>query len=136
MAFTFVNDGERVALELLLNKTGSLANTVMGLYTNNQSISNAVVLGDLTEATGSGYSAITLTGSSWTITEGAPTSAAFPQQTFTFSGAIGPIYGYFIKHGSTLIGLEAFSAGPYTYTSAGGTLKVTVNLTAGSSTND
>jgi hypothetical protein len=128
MALSFPDQGENMALEMLVNKTAP-QNLVLRLYTSNTTPGESDVEGTYTECAMSGYSAITLTGSSWGTAAGG--SIAYAQQTFTFSGS-GTIYGYYVTQVTSgkLLFSERFSDGPYTFPSGGGTLKVTPTITA------
>lgn len=85
------------------------------------------------EAAGGGYAEIALTGTDFTVTPGAPSSAAAAQQTWTFSGALtgnATIYGYFVTRAVTADLLYA-ERGPSTLQPAtsGDTYKVTPQFT-------
>ena len=95
MALVTPNAAEDVMFQNILNKTAPQT-LRLKLYTNNYTPVEASTEADFTEASGNGYADVSLTASSWTITPGAPTSAAFPQQTFTFTGNLGNVYGYYI----------------------------------------
>lgn len=108
-------------------------NLVLRLFTNNVTPAETDVTTDYTEAVGSGYAAITLAGASWAApVESSPSSIAYPQQTFLFTGALGAVYGYFMTRAiSGRIALaERFTDGPYTVTAAGDAIKLTPRLTA------
>lgn len=130
MAGVLVDGGESLALQYLVNKAAP-QNLILKLFTNNVTPGEASVAADLTEAAGSGYSSITLTGASWTVSGTAPTQIAFAQQTFTFTGALGNVYGYFLVRatGGELVVAERFSDGPYNVANNGDTIKVTPVLT-------
>lgn len=95
MALVVPNAAEDVMFQNILNITAPQT-LKLKLYTNNYTPVEGSTESNYTEAAGNGYAAISLTPGSWTITPGAPTSAAFPQQTFTFTGNLGNVYGYFI----------------------------------------
>ncbi len=130
MALLVPNAAEEVMLQNILNKVAP-QNMVLKLYTNNYTPVEASVEGDFTEASGFGYAALTLSGASWVITPGAPTSAAYAQQTFTFTGALGDVYGYFVVQASSgkLMWAEIFSNGPYDVQNNGDEIKVTPTIT-------
>jgi hypothetical protein len=132
MSLVVPNVGEVTALSYLVGKTTTTENLVLGLYTNNVTPGESDTAGTYTEASGFGYSAITLTGASWTITPGAPTTASYPQQTFTFTGAAGNMYGYYLRRASSLdlVYAERFSDGPYNVVNNGDTVKVTATIGA------
>lgn len=131
MALLVPNGGEVIALSYLVGKTASTENLVLRLFTNNKTPAEADVVGDYTEATGNGYASITLTGASWSVTGGAPTTAAYAQQTFTFTGALGNVYGYYLTRATTgdLVYSERFSDGPYAIANNGDQIKVTPSIT-------
>lgn len=76
MAGVLVNGGETRMLSLLVNKAGTnLANLTLRLFKNDFTPTETSVVGDLTEATFTGYAAISLASGDWTISAGAPSSA-------------------------------------------------------------
>lgn len=131
MSLVVVDGGESLALQYLVNK-GAPENLKLCLYTNNKTPAETDVVGDYTEASGNGYAEITLTGATWSVSGTAPTSIGYPQQTFTFSGALGNVYGYYLKRASSgeLILAEKFTDGPYNIANNGDTIKITLNITA------
>lgn len=124
---------EVTLLKLIVNKQSN-GNLLLKLFDND------ITPGEDTPAPGthpgpvetsvSGYSAATLTGSSWTVaTATGITTAQYAQQTFTFSAAA-TIYGYYLTtSGGDLLWLERFSGAPYTLPSGGGTISVTPKIT-------
>lgn len=131
MALVFPNVGENLVLEALVNKTAP-QNLVLRLFQNNITPGESDTAGTYTEATFTGYSAITLTGASWvSASEG---SIAFAQQTFSSSAAqtTQNIYGYYLTQTSSgiLMYAERFSDGPYPVTNNGDQIKVTPTITA------
>lgn len=129
MALLFPDTGENLALEMIVNKTAA-QNLVLKLYTSNTTPGESDTAGTYTEATGNGYSSITLTGASWgTASAG---SIAYAQQTFTFTGALGNVYGYFVTQASsgTLVYAERFTDGPYNIANNGDQIKITPTITA------
>lgn len=131
MALLVQNNGEAVALSLLVNKVTTPENLVLRLYTSNTTPAETDTAGTYTEASGNGYTAITLTGATWTVTPGAPTEAAYPEQTFTFTGNLGNVYGYFMTRVTSgdLIYSERFTDGPYNIAGNGYQIKVTPKIT-------
>jgi len=126
MALTVPDVGEVLTLSYIVNKA-TPSNVKLHLFSNNATISDSTVLGDLTECAISGYSAITLTGSSWTVaTNTGTTSATYAQQTFTLTGS-GNVYGYYVTDnaGTGLLWVEKFTDAPHTFPSGGGTEKIT-----------
>lgn len=115
MTIVVVNNGEVVALSLLINKVTTTENLVYRLFTNNYTPAETDTAGTYTEAAGGGYAAKTMTGASWTVTGGDPSSAAYAQQDWTFTGALtgsATIYGYYVTRATTadLILAEVFTS--------------------------
>lgn len=130
MALLVPDVGERELLGRMLNKNAP-DNVVLHLYTNNQTPAEGDTTANYTESTGTGYAAITLTGASWTIaTVAGTTTAAYAQQTFTYTGAEPNIYGYYVTNlaGTTLLWVEKFTDGPYAIPSGGGSVKITPRI--------
>lgn len=115
MAGIYVDQEEETCLKWRVNFDGTGTNLTLHLYSNNKTPADADTEASYTEATFTGYAAKTLTGSSFVITGGAPSTAVYAKQTFTSSAdqAIQYCYGYFLKRGTKLVGAERFSDGPY-----------------------
>jgi len=130
VALLVPNNGEGDMLSFIVNKS-SPENLVLRLFTNDVTPSEADTAATYTEAIGSGYSAITLTGASWTITEGSPSTASYAEQTFTFTGALGNVYGYYLTRATSgrIAFAERFSAAPFAIATNGDQIKVTVQIT-------
>lgn len=133
MALLVQNNGEGDALSFFTGKSNA-TDLILKLYQNNITPAETDTAGTYTEATWTGYSAATLTGASWGApSEGAPSSIAYAQQTFTSSaGAQSQTnYGYFmVRTTSGRIALsERFSDGPYTIVNLNDTIKVTPTIT-------
>lgn len=121
------NVGEGAMLKAIVNHTAA-TNLVLRLYSSNTTPAETDTAGTYTEATFTGYTAATLTGASWSITEGGPSYAQYAQQTFTSSAAQSQnIYGYYLQYTtSNILGwAERFSDGPYAITNNGDQIKVT-----------
>jgi hypothetical protein len=130
MALVVPNAGEDVMLQNILNKTAP-ENQTLKLYTNNITPAETDTAGTYTEASGSGYAAKSLTGASWTVTPGAPTTAAAAQQTWTFTGALGNVYGYFVVQATSgiILWAERFTGAPFNVANNGDEIKVTPQFT-------
>lgn len=128
MAVMVPNNSQGDILGFTVNKS-TPSDPVLRLFTNNITPAETDTAGTYTEASGSGYAAKTLTGSSWTITEGEPSNAAYAQQSFTFSGALGNVYGYYMTRttGGRIILAERFSDAPVNVT-ASTTIDITPRL--------
>lgn len=108
-------------------------NMTLHLYTNNYTPVKATTELSVTEASGNGYATKALTGGAWTQSGSAPTQAAYAQQTFTFTGPLGNVYGYYVTRDSDskLQFAERFSDGPYNVVNNGDQIKVTPQFTQG-----
>ena len=131
MALLFPNNGEGDALQYLVNRAAP-ENLILRLYTSNTTPAETDTDATYTEATGFGYAALTLTGASWGApSEGAPSSIAYAQQTFTFTGALGNVYGYYLTRATSgrIAFSERFSDGPYNIVNNGDQIKITPTIT-------
>ena len=129
MALIFPQVGEVLTLQNITNNTAP-ANLILHLYTNNITPSPTDTAGTYTEANGFGYAAITLTGGSWSFTDATPSSATYPQVTFTFNGNLGNVYGYYMTQNGILLLAERFSTGPFSIVNNGDNIKITPTITA------
>lgn len=129
MTLVVCNQGEGIALEAVLNKTAP-QNLVLKLYSNDVTPGEADTEATYTECAIAGYAAETLTAASWVVTPGAPTAAAYPEVTFTLTGA-GSVYGYYLVQAVSgkLVWAERGAGAPYVFGAGGGTFKVTPQLT-------
>lgn len=132
MTLLVPNNGEGDALSYFVNKS-TPENLVLRLFKSNTTPGETDTAGSYTEADFTGYAAITLTGASWTVTEGAPSNAAYAQQTFTSSAGSQSqnVYGYYLTRASSgrIAYAERFSDGPYTIVNNGDQIKVTPTVT-------
>jgi len=130
MSLVLPNQGEQIMLEALVNKVAPQT-LELRLFTNDYTPVEGTTEANVTQASGYGYGAITLTGANWTITPGAPSLAEYAQQTFTFTGALGNVYGYYITQATSgkLVWAERFSDGPYNVQNDGDQIKVTPKFT-------
>lgn len=132
MALVVCNNGELRALGYYVNKE-TPEDLVYCLFATNITPAETDTIGTYTEAAGGGYANKTLTGASWTLTSGAPGTADYAQQTYTFTGALttnATIHGYFVKRTSTgdLMHAEAFTS--FTPANNGDNIKLTPQITA------
>lgn len=126
----YVDQEEVEALKWRVNYAGGGTNLTLHLYTNNKTPADSDTEASYTEATFTGYAAKTLTGSSFVVTAGAPSTAVYAKQTFTSSAdqSIQYCYGYYLLRGTKLVGAERFSDGPYTIVNNGDYIDVTPTL--------
>ena len=121
--------GEVKMLGNILNKT-TPENIVYRLYSNNITPAETDTAATYTEVSGSGYAAITLTGANWTITGGAPTTATYALQTWTFSGAAGNVYGYYTTEATSGVikWAERATGAPINIATAGSKIEITPSI--------
>lgn len=133
MTILVPNVGEELALKNFLNHTAP-QNQTLKLFSNNITPAETDTEATYTESAGGGYGSKALTGTSWTVTPGAPTEAAYAQQTYTFTGPLTTnpnIYGYFVVQAVSgiLMWAERFTAF-FTPTNNGDAVNVTPKITA------
>ncbi len=133
MTILVPNTGEVIALSLLVNKIAAAEDLKYCLFATNITPAETDTSATYTLAAGGGYADKTLTGASWTVTAGAPTSAAYAQQTWTFTGPLttnGTIYGYIAKRATTgdLVFAETFTS--FTPAANGDNILLTPTITA------
>lgn len=130
MALVVGNAAEVIMLNYILNKD-TIEDLVIHLYGNDQTPVETDLIGDYTEISGGGYAAVNLTAGSWVVTSGTPTSADYPQITWTFTGAVGNVYGYYVTRqtGGELMWAERFTNGPFNIQNNGDVIRVTPRLT-------
>lgn len=136
MSLVVPNDSDVLMLKYIVNQLAqdggsppSGGQRLLRLFSNNITPGKSTTIGGITEATVTGYSPITLTGTSWTVTSSAGTnSAVYSQQTFTFTTGTS-IYGYYITTiAGDLLWVERFTVAPFVFPSGGGELSVTPKL--------
>lgn len=139
MALVIPNAGEADAAAYYVNKSAP-QNLVLRLYTNNYSPVSTSTTGSFTEAAGGGYAPIEINGADWTITPGAPTVVAAPQQTFACdgTGAVQLCYGYFMTRATSgvIAHAERFTNGPYSFTMDGDQIRISPRIEFSSALND
>lgn len=133
MAILVPNVGEAIVLEALVNKTAP-QNLVLKLFKSNTTPAETDTAATYTEATFSGYSAATLTGSSWNAaTQGAPSYIDYAQQSFTADAvATDDIYGYYYVQATSgiLVAAERDASAPFAVRNSGDKVQITPRITA------
>jgi len=130
MALVAPDVGEAKMLEIIVNKTAQ-ANLVIHLYTNNHDPTDNSISSNFTEVTGiSGYSPLTLTGASWTVsTVSNVTTAQYAAQQFNMLDPV-TCYGYYMTGpAGSLMWAEKFAGGPFVLPVGGGTIEITPKVT-------
>lgn len=129
MALLVPDVGEAAMLDELLKNTTPEAQKLK-LYESNTTPAEGDTLASYTQATISGYSAVTFTRGTWgaASTAAGTTTSTYPEQTFTFTGS-GTVYGYTIEKvtATTLLWSELIFSGGQAFIS-GDVLKLTVKL--------
>jgi hypothetical protein len=134
MSLVLQNNGESIALQLLVNKIATPENLKLKLFKSNTTPAETDTAATYTVADFTGYADVTLTGASWTVSGTAPTSIGYAQQTFT-AGAVGgsqSVYGYYYVRASTgdIVASERFLDAPYVVSQAADEIRVTPAITA------
>lgn len=132
MALVVPNAAEHVLLNNIFNKVAPQDQKIK-LFATNVTPAESDTESSYTEAAGGGYADKGLTGSDWTVTEGNPTTAAAPQQVWTFTGALttnATIYGYYVVQTTSgkILWAEALAI-PFTPANNGDQLKITPSFT-------
>lgn len=133
MAGVVPNQAERNILGILVN-SDAVSTIYLKLYnglgvTDPVEGTNLASLSQVTLGSG-GYAPVPLTAANWSINTAADiTTASHSQITFTFTGSIGEVYGYYLTYTNPerLMLVESFSAGPYNITQNGDQIKITLN---------
>jgi hypothetical protein len=133
MTLLVPNNGEGDGLQYFVNKAAP-ENLVLRLYQNDITPAETDAAATYTEATWTGYGALTLTGATWGApSEGAPSSIAYAQQTFTSTAGAQSQnnYGYYMTRATSgrIALAERFSDGPYQIVNNGDQIKVTPQIT-------
>ena len=127
MALLVPNVGEVKLLKYMLNKETAL-DEILHLYANDPSITTSTDIGDFTEVSAAGYTAITLVGTNWTVNN-LTTTGSYPEQTFTFTTSA-TAYGYYVTTtANDLLWCERFSTAPFSLPSSGGQVQISLNIT-------
>jgi len=117
MALVVSDIGEVKMLNIILGKVVS-ESLIYRLYTNDYTPTEASTFGSFTEASTYGYAPITVVPSDWTVTTGTPDGdpayGTTEELMFSFSGAAGNMYGYFVTGATSgdLYWAERFGNGP------------------------
>lgn len=127
MSVVITNTGKQTALEYFVGKNTTPESLILKLYSNNYVPTVDDDVSSYTEASGGNYLSRSLVPSNWTIDAGV---ASYPQQTWIFTGSAGSIYGYYVVTASNdLMFAEKFPNGPYTISTSGDIIRVTLSLT-------
>lgn len=130
MTLLVPNASEVIIMENFLNKSAP-QDLVLKLFSSNTTPTEGDLVGDYTETVGGGYSDVALVAASWTVTPGNPTTAVYPEQTFTFTGAAGNVYGYYVVQAvsGALMWAERFTNAPLNIQNNGDEIRITLQIT-------
>ncbi len=130
MALLVPNSAEQIIIEYILN-IDLPEGLVIHLYSNNIIPLETDTVTNYIEVAGGGYSSISLVAGNWTIIAGTPTSAEHTEVVFSFTGAVGNVFGYFVTRttGGELMWAERFSNGPFNIQTSGDEIRITPRLT-------
>ena len=133
MALVVPNGSEVIMLNYILN-IDAPENLSIQLYANNVIPDENSTVASFTEvANGLGYTTggISLIPGSWSVISGNPSQAEHTEVTWTFTGAAGNVYGYYVTRdtGGELMWAERFTNGPFNITTNGDEIKITPRLT-------
>lgn len=130
MALTVPNSAELIIIQYVLN-VSTPEGLVLHLYSNNILPQETDTISNYIEVTGGGYASVSLVAGNWNIVAGTPTTAEHSEVVFTFTGAVGNVYGYFVTRttGGELFWSERFTNGPFNIQTNGDEIRVTPRLT-------
>jgi hypothetical protein len=110
MTLTLTNEGDLVLLKAMVNYAAP-TNPVAHLFNTNVSPAKTDTVGSFVQVSATGYTAVGLTGASWScVTNGNTTAATYPAVTFSISAST-PVYGYYITNADSSKTLWAESFG-------------------------
>jgi hypothetical protein len=128
MPLVVPDEGERRLLEIIVGKsTLAAGELILHLYVNQVDLSNeSFTVSSFTEASASGYSAITLEGANWTADTQAGVSAIVYDSNVTFTFNVGQdVYGYYVTNNSNqILWAEEFPGAPFALPSTGGEISI------------
>ena len=133
MAVLVPNASETIMLQYITNNDAP-ENISILLYANNVIPDENSTTATFTEvANGLGYltGGTAFTPASWSIVTGNPSQAEYLQVTWTFTGIVGNVYGYYVTRdtGGELMWAERFTNGPYDIQANGDEIKIVPRLT-------
>jgi len=133
MALVVPNGSEVIMLNYVLN-IDAPENLSLRLYGNNvipNENSTVATFIELANAFGYTTGGQSLIPGSWSVISGNPSQAEHTELTWTFTGAAGLVYGYYVTRdtGGELMWAERFTNGPFNITVNGDQIKITPRLT-------
>lgn len=130
MTLLVPNVSEVIIMENFLNKQAP-QDLRLKLYSSDTTPSETDTAATYTEVVGGGYSDEALVAASWTVIGGNPTQATYPEVTFTFTGAAGNIYGYYVVQevSGEIMWSERFTNAPLNIQNNGDEIRITLQIT-------
>lgn len=132
MTLVVPNNGEGIALANFVNKTAP-QDGVLRLFTNNITPAETDVAATYTEAAWTGYASVSIPGTGATITEGAPSVAAWALKSFISSAnqTLANNYGYFVTETTSgkIKWAERFANPPWPIAALNDEIDVTPQIT-------
>lgn len=130
MTLLVPNTAEVIFLEVFLNKTPA-EDLRLKLFSSNTTPTESDAVGDYTETSGGGYTDVAVVAANWTVTPGNPTTAAYPEHIFAFTGAAGNVYGYYVVQAvsGALLWAERFTNAPLNIQNNGDEIRITLQIT-------
>lgn len=130
MALVVPNNSEVVMLRYILNIENP-ENLIMKLFVNDVVPNEGTTEASFVEASGNGYTEQNLLPGNWGIVAGDPSVAEHSELTWTFTGPLGLVYGYYVVRDASddLLWAERFTNGPYNVQQNGDQIKITPRLT-------
>jgi len=128
MPIVVTDEAEILMLQMLLNVVNN-DDQIIHLYTNDVTPVKSTLQSSLDEATEAGYAPITLTGTTWGVTQVAGvTTAEYPPVTFNLSEAA-TLYGYYVTNtDDDIMWVERFSGAPFELPGPGGSVAISQTL--------
>lgn len=129
MALLVPNEGEVQILNVALGKS-TAENLTLKLFSNNYTPTETDTAASYTEVTGNGYAAQTVTAANWTVASGNPSTATAAAKTFSFTGAAGNVYGYYLVGATSakVYWAERFTTGPIVIQNNGDQIIITLTF--------
>ncbi len=130
MTLLVANASEVIIMENFLNKTAP-QDLRLKLYSSDTTPAETDTQATYTETTGGGYADTALVAANWTVTPGNPTTASYPEITFSFTGAAGNVYGYYVVQeiSGALMWAERFTNAPLNIQNNGDEIRITLQIT-------
>lgn len=127
MSLKITSAGAERNLKYMVGAITSTEPLFLKLYANNVTPSALTELNDLVEVSGGSYSKKVLSPSDWDVSGNVATCTS---QLFTFTAAVGNIYGYYLVGQTTgsLIAVEKFTSGPFNIVNSGDNITVTATI--------